>query len=1257
VLRSSPAVVLAVLFASLAPSQTPPGPELLPAERQALTEFANGQPRSAARSLLATANDSAADAAADADVKARVEAWATFAVELASGAGDREFTAELLTLLDSPLAKAAPLLRDRLRVLALEAQATLPDTDLAALATAAGCLRQFWLVGPFANERGDGFARALGPEGAFDLEAEFAGKRRTVRWRQLPALDQRVSLPLHLLATPHTQSLVYLATAIVAERNGTAVLELGSTGSVRVFVNGAEVFARAVERPFRFDQDAVALPLVAGANLLVLKVCHQEGDDFRALFRLRNIDGSQASWARASAAAADLQAAAGTKPPAEPAAAAEAAAMPLGGRSHWAIDTVRGADALRLSWLWRARRADGDRDRRDAAAAKAARTELPNEAAAWLETAWTLERHQRSGADRDENERRRAFERVLALAPGHVEAQVQLGELLQQSSRLWRAARTHAEAALRRAPDHPRALWLMAQTLRDEGLEEVADAELVLAARRPTAAAATLTRGADAAQKDAPALALSLRHLYRQFLTWDGDVPPLASLLLRTGQRPAAAELLATAIARDPFALRPRRQLAELQLATGDPARAVAVLEPWFAINPDDAESWILLARSYRQLGTDTAAAQQRRALQQALAIEPNRRDDERYLDFLTSTSGDAAASDSEASAFYAAYRVDAQTHLATADAPDAAEANDPLHWLFRQAVVRANGNGTTNTYVHEVVRVRTTDGARWLSTFRLPFWAGEQSARVLACTIHRADGSVQRPAAQGPRVRLPDLRPGDVVAIEGRIDDLQPTFFGDYFGYEHRFLGSDGSPVALHELVVIADKGRDYRVQTVNGAPAPEHRTLADGSLEWRCRMTGVERDRPEPWRPDAKEFAPMVRFTTYRDWQQFATWWWHLIEKQLEVTPAMRATVQRLTAGLDGIDAKIAAIYHFVTTDVRYEAWEFGVHGYKPYSTAVIHERRHGDCKDKALLLTALLGEIGVPCHPVLIFADDSRSRDDLDLPLVQHFNHCIAWLPPHGGRDGRFLDGTATWHPTSTLPAMDQGARVLVVKRGEAELRDVPWTDPERHRDRIATRIELRADGGAGVEVEDRPLGNAAVALRQMLATEPARRREQIERWLLRTFGKATLQQLTAEPAAPEADVALRASADLAAIGQRDGGRWQLPSRFGDDELLQLVALDSRKAPLLLGPPRGEAATLRYRLPPGYRPGALPAAVALDAPFGSFRMRWQPEGDSITVERTLALSTARIEAADYAAFREFVTAVKAADGQLVLLQQEAR
>ncbi|MFY9344087.1 MAG: DUF3858 domain-containing protein, partial [Planctomycetota bacterium] len=524
----------------------------------------------------------------------------------------------------------------------------------------------------------------------------------------------------------------------------------------------------------------------------------------------------------------------------------------------------------------------------------------------------------------------------------------------------------------------------------------------------------------------------------------------------------------------------------------------------------------------------------------------------------------------------------------------------------------------------------------------------------LLGCRVFRADGTVQRPALQGARVRLPDLRPGDVVAVEGRVDDLAPTFFGDYFGLVHTFGSPDGSPVRTDDLLVLAAPGRDYRWQASNGAPEPERSTLPDGTLTFRCTLRDLARDRPEVARPLQRELEPTLRLTTFADWDHFAAWWWNLIRNQLEVTPAMQRTVQERCANLTTVDAKIAALYHFVTTDVRYEAWEFGVHGYKPYATSVIHERRHGDCKDKALLLCALLGEIGVTCHPVLIFADPQRSLDDLRLAMVEQFNHCIAWLPPQQGRPGRFLDGTATWHPTDTLPEMDQGAEVLIVAAGKAELRSVPWAEAAANLEQIDNVIELQADGSGRLQAALRPLGNQAVELRATLATEPARLREEVERRLVRQFGKATLSEVTPGlPADPEQPVQLQTGALLPELGQRTATSWQLPSSWDDGGLMRWTADSERQAPLLLGVPRGERHRLRYVLPGGWRAGELPAPVQLDAAFGSFAMRWRADGDAVVVERDLHLTRPRIAPAEYAAFRDFVGAIKAADSQLVLLQ----
>jgi len=1232
-----------------------PAQDLLPLERQALAARGSGDP-AAASILLGLATASAAAPGDPVDPvdpvqAARVEAWGTCAAQwLASQPDDAAFVA-LDQLRSSPLAKASPLLRDRLGVALLELAGETGRAEAGPLADEVGCIDRFWLIGPFDNERGAGYRKALGPEQSVDLEAELAGKRRTVRWRLLPLLAGGRVLQLETLAHPHEQSLVYACVAVIAEAPTNAVLELGSTGAFRVFCNGAEVGSREVERALRRDQDAIVLPLVAGKNLLLLKLCHQEGASFGFGARLRALDGSPLQGVHTSIEAGDVRQAAGTAP----AAATPAPAPALGGRSTWAIDTVRGADALRLAWLWRARAADGDQAPRERAAAERATAELPDLPEAHLLLANARRSHGRSAGDRDENDRRAALEQALALDGNHLPTLVNLGRLLRDGSGLWPQARALADRALAVRPSYAPALLLRHATMQDAHLDAASRPQLIAAADDP-AANPELLRAAASLLDDAPDLAIALWRRVLAFGQIDGDVATLARLLLRTGKVAEGRELLAKAVLRNPLAILPRMAQNELALATGDVRTALRLTEEWLQWAPDDAAAMVFMATCHARLRgeADDAGAQQLALLRSALEVEPNRRDEERYAEYL------AKAATEQAEPFFTAYHKAAEQVLANDLGPpaDASAKNDALHWLLRQRIVRANGNGTTNEYLHVTVRILTEDGARQFATFRLPHWAGEQRARLLGCAIHRPDGTVQRPTLRGASVAMPNLRPGDVVDVEGRIDDVAPSFFGDYFGLVHTFGSPEGSPVAMSELIVLADPGRDYRHQERNGAGPPATETRADGTLLFRWLQQDLGRYVPEIRRPDRKEDEPLVRISTYRDWDHFASWWWNLIKNQIEVTPAMRAKVAELCAGLPTTEQRIAAIYRFVTTDVRYEAWEFGVHGYKPYSTAVIYERRHGDCKDKALLLSALLGEIGVACRPVLIFADPLRSADDLTLAQVQQFNHCIAWLPEQDGRPGRFLDGTATWHPTDTLPEMDQGAAVLIVDRGAAELRQVPWTTPQHNHDSEAFDITLAADGSAALRVQYRPTGNTAVDLRAMLATEPALRKQQLERRLVRQLGKLELHDLTAsDPLDLLAPIDLQATATLPELGQRTATRWQLPSTWQDGDLQALANETARQSPLLLGVPNGSQQTVRYRLPPGWQAAGLPAPVAVTTAFGAFAMRWQQQGDQIAVERTLEFKAPRIQPADHAAFRAFVATIKAADAQSVLLQKEGR
>lgn len=1240
--RAALAVLLAVTAIPPARAQQSEIREARLPEQAALALKAATRYREATAALATLAAVTAAAPGAGAHEAALAETWMAMAIELwGQQPDDGQLARSLATLRSGPLAQQIPSLHDRLGMLQLLHASRTDGSGIGALANELGMVREWWLLGAFDNERGKGHARKLPAEQGFDPGARFDGKLRKVSWRQVPEVAVDGIVPLGELVRPTDQVSCLLATAVHSAVAQPAALLLGTSGSFRVLLNGAAVGEREVERSFRPDQDAIAVPLREGWNLLVLKVSHQEGGGYAAMARLRGIDGNALTGIRLSAARTDLEAA-GTV-----AAVAATEPMPaphLGARTTLASRVLAGdaADMYRLAWLLHTADVDGEQGRDDLEIAAAAADNLKDFAEAPFLLASTRVKQRASRADRDDNPRRTDLDRALAIAPDHVEAMLQLAAIDLESAGLAATARTRVEQALQVAPQSVVGRAMLAETMLAQGQDALAWRVLreLPVTECPLDFLPRLASIQADQDEDEQSLA-TLERLGAVSLTPDHQLR-LVDRLLAAGREEEAIERTRHLVGHAPLVRGPRRALAMHHAGHGRIDQALEAWSNWLSICPEDESALLECSALHRRNGDIDRQVETLRA---ALELNPNLRDQQRYLEFLVA----------EQVPFHEPFRIDDATLAAADKGPpaDAKDERDPLHHVLQQHVVKAHRNGTTSTYVRNVYRVLGEEGARRLERWTLRHYPGEQRARILACIVRKADGRVEKPRLSGSTVALGGLVEGDIVDVEGRIDDLAPGFFGDYFGLEHWFPGDMGVPLALSTLTVTADAGREYRWQARGGVPEPAVTTGSDGSTTWSWRVTDQPRWVDEPRRPSPKETAPLVRISTHPDWDHFSSWWWNLIRNQIVMTPAMKEKVRELTAGAKDEAQRIAAVYAFVTNEIRYEAWEFGVHGYKPYSTDVIYERRHGDCKDKALLLCAMLGELGIEASPVLIMAEELRSEDDLTLPLVNHFNHCIAWLPRGAEATGGFLDGTATLHPPDTVPEMDQGARVLVVDEGRAVLRDVPWATPETNSNRETIRAELTADGSARVVLEMTPTGNRGAELRNMLASEPARRPELVEDMLLRSFGKArVLSQQASEVGEITVPVTLAATFEAPEVARKQGNGLLLPGAIGRRSWVELASSPERRFPLLLGTPRGDLQVIRWRLPAGMKALTLPAPVAMDTPFASFRRTWRTEGDEVVVERELRLVAPRVLPADYPAFREFTAGVQEADAQQLQL-----
>jgi len=467
-------------------------------------------------------------------------------------------------------------------------------------------------------------------------------------------------------------------------------------------------------------------------------------------------------------------------------------------------------------------------------------------------------------------------------------------------------------------------------------------------------------------------------------------------------------------------------------------------------------------------------------------------------------------------------------------------------------------------------------------------------------------------------------------------------------------------------EVVPFVDTARKERMDYVLLAPAsrPIHasdpalpgvsrsvKELPGGLREYRWTATDLPRLVLEPGMPGSSESAASVHVSTYASWDDVARFYEGLVREQLRPGPGVRAAAARIVAevrarpenaglGEPGIRREIVkAVYEEVVTSTRYVGLEFGIHGFKPYPVEQVLTRRFGDCKDKASLMHALLEAAGIDSRIVLL-----RMRRLGNLPpapaSLAVFNHAILYVPELD----LWLDGTATGSGSRELPSEDRGATVLVVNPGAPPtFRTIPEAVPGD--DRVATDLRgtLATDGSATAEGSIAVAGVQAPDFRRGYRSESGRRAS-LERSFARTFPGLRVESVeTNDLSRIEDDVTVRFRVTVPRLARPENGGLALaPFGQGQSWMESWAPASTRRHDLILQSPFENRFALRWELPAGMVPAALPAPERGEGPFGSWSVSLRMEGGALVAQGSLRVSSRRISAADYPAFREFLAGV---------------
>jgi tetratricopeptide (TPR) repeat protein len=383
----------------------------------------------------------------------------------------------------------------------------------------------------------------------------------------------------------------------------------------------------------------------------------------------------------------------------------------------------------------------------------------------------------------------------------------------------------------------------------------------------------------------------------------------------------------------------------------------------------------------------------------------------------------------------------------------------------------------------------------------------------------------------------------------------------------------------------------------------------------------------------------GPNVLLSSFKSWEEVGRWYGSLQREKIKPSAEIRAKAAEITKNATDEDAKLRAIYSYVSNRFRYIGIAFGIGRYQPHSADEVLSNQYGDCKDKHTLLASLLDAAGIKAYPALINVSHSL---DPDVPSPGQFDHVISVVPQ--GNEFIWLDTTPEVAPFAYLVTVLQNKPALVIPDDKPPLLT---TSPASSSYKLSQRFEIDAKldekGTLEGKIERSIRGDdSELVMRAAFRSVPLPQWKDLIQQISYASGFAgTVSEATAS--SPEAtSEPFRFSYHYS---RKDFPDWEnrrispplppiiLPS-LKDDQ-------SKPTQPIWLGPAGEIRFHSQVELPKGYAP-ELPATVDIKRDFAEYHTSYGIKNSRLVTERVLTLKLSEVPVSEYEDYKSFRKAV---------------
>ena len=481
--------------------------------------------------------------------------------------------------------------------------------------------------------------------------------------------------------------------------------------------------------------------------------------------------------------------------------------------------------------------------------------------------------------------------------------------------------------------------------------------------------------------------------------------------------------------------------------------------------------------------------------------------------------------------------------------------------------------------------------------------------------------------------VTIPDLRVGDRIDYRFSIAGFNPVFGGDYHDV---YSASYSTPVAERRVYFVYPSSLplQWRVSRP-GYEVKQQQRDGERFLEFSARNLGKVRE--ETSTPETYDAYGTLQFSTMPDWKAVARWASPLYPRRFSDRALATSLAEKLALDPADKTGSLVRAIAFAQGEIRYTGLDMGQNSHAPNPPELTIDRRFGDCKDKSLLLVALLAEAGIEAEPVLV---DTVSRGGIraKLPSPLAFNHVVVramhqgrpvWIDPTRSRERGALGDREPLAFDAGLPVHDPAGLLVRIPQ---EMPGKPLVDVE---ERIGLTL-AGDDVSAAFHVETAYGQGHAAGVRDNFANNGA---EEVGKQYLRYMrGFYEGLRSTAEPSINDAE-----DRDLVRTAEKYRLEW---NRKKDGSLFGVVLFqlsdwlpsledEARRAPLQLSGPRAARHSIRTSLDEGW--SIQPETAKVANRYFSFERTVRVDGKDLVVQGKWERFAEEVPARDYSLLRK--------------------